>query len=78
MLDMKRLVTALGHPNNGFKGTLDELKKLDHPAIVAIHYMNFKHFVALKNIKMVAFLSPILLWVILVFPKLSLMRCGIK
>ena len=28
MLDMKRLVTALGHPNNGFKGSLDELKKL--------------------------------------------------
>lgn len=49
MLDMKRLVTALGHPNNGFKGTLDELKKLDHPAIVAIHYMNFKHFVVIKK-----------------------------
>jgi predicted double-glycine peptidase len=49
MLDMKRLVTALGHPNNGFKGSLDELKKLDHPAIVAIHYMNFKHFVVIKK-----------------------------
>lgn len=49
MLDMKRLVTALGHPNNGFKGTLDELKKLDHPALVAIHYMNFKHFVVIKK-----------------------------
>ncbi len=49
MLDMKRLVTALGHPNNGFKGTLDELKKLDHPALVAIHYMNFKHFVVVKK-----------------------------
>ena len=49
MLDMKRLATALGHSSNGFKGTLDELKKLDHPAIVAIHYMNFKHFVIIKK-----------------------------
>lgn len=49
MLDMKRLVTALGHPNNGFKGSLDELKKLDHPAIIAIHYMNFKHFVIVRK-----------------------------
>ncbi len=49
MLDMKRLVTALGHPNNGFKGSLEELKKLDHPAIIAIHYMNFKHFVIIKK-----------------------------
>jgi len=49
LLDMKRLVTALGHQSNGFKGTLDELKKLDHPAIVAIHYMNFKHFVIVRK-----------------------------
>ena len=27
LLDMKRLVTALGHQSNGFKGTLEELKK---------------------------------------------------
>ena len=51
MLDMKRLATALGHEANGFKGTLSELKKLDHPAIVAIHYMNFKHFVIIKKYK---------------------------
>lgn len=49
LLDMKRLVTALGHNANGFKGTIDELKKAEHPAIVAIHYMNFKHFVIVKK-----------------------------
>jgi len=51
LLDMKRLVTALGHKANGFKGTLDEIKKAEHPAIVAIHYMNFKHFVIVKKYK---------------------------
>ncbi|MFO1391908.1 MAG: C39 family peptidase [Agitococcus sp.] len=49
LLDMKRLVLALGHTANGFKGSLDELKKAGHPAIVAIHYMNFKHFVIVKK-----------------------------
>lgn len=49
LLDMKRLVTALGHNANGFRGTLEELKKAEHPAIVAIHYMNFKHFVIVKK-----------------------------
>lgn len=49
LLDMKRLVTALGHPSGGYKGTMEDLKKLDHPAIVPIHYMNFKHFVVIKK-----------------------------
>jgi len=49
LLDMKRLVTALGHNANGFKGSIEELKKAEHPAIVAIHYMNFKHFVIVKK-----------------------------
>lgn len=49
LLDMKRLVLALGHTANGFRGTLEELKKSEHPAIVAIHYMNFKHFVIVKK-----------------------------
>lgn len=51
LLDMKRLVTALGHPSGGYKGSLDDLKKLDHPAIVPIHYANFKHFVIIKKYK---------------------------
>ncbi|MDF2445573.1 MAG: peptidase bacteriocin processing [Moraxellaceae bacterium] len=49
LLDMKRLVTALGHPSGGYKGSFDDLKKLDHPAIVPIHYGGFKHFVVLKK-----------------------------
>lgn len=49
LLDMKRLVTALGHPSGGYKGSFDDLKKLDHPAIVPIHYAGFKHFVVVKK-----------------------------
>lgn len=49
LLDMKRLVTALGHPSGGYKGSFDDLKKLDHPAIVPIHYGGFKHFVVVKK-----------------------------
>lgn len=51
LLDMKRLVTALGHPSGGYKGTFEDLKKLDHPAIVPIHYGGFKHFVVVKTYK---------------------------
>src|SRR5690554_7381941 len=31
MLDMKRLVTALGYPSGGFKAEIDDLMELDHP-----------------------------------------------
>jgi len=51
MLDMKRLVTALGFPAGGFKAELQDLIELDHPAIVPIHYSGFKHFVVVKTIK---------------------------
>lgn len=51
MLDMKRLVTALGFPAGGFKAELKDLIELDHPAIVPIHYAGFKHFVVVKTIK---------------------------
>jgi hypothetical protein len=49
LLDMKRLATALGHPSGGFKASLEDLKSLDHPAVVPIHYAGFKHFVVLKK-----------------------------
>lgn len=49
LLDMKRLVTALGHPSGGYRGTFEDLIKLDHPAIVPIHYAGFKHFVVVKK-----------------------------
>lgn len=51
MLDMKRLVTALGYPSGGFRATLDDLMELDHPAIVPIQHAGFKHFVVLRTIR---------------------------
>ncbi len=49
LLDMKRLATALGHPSGGFRASFEDLRDLDHPAIVPIHYSGFKHFVVLKK-----------------------------
>lgn len=49
LLDMKRLVTALGYQSGGYKGDFKDLEKLDHPAIVPIHYGGFKHFVVVKK-----------------------------
>ena len=51
MLDMKRLVTALGYPAGGFRATIDDLIDLDHPAIVPIQHAGFKHFVVLRTIR---------------------------
>ncbi len=51
MLDMKRLVTALGYPAGGFKAEIEDLIELDHPAIVPIHYAGFKHFVVVREIR---------------------------
>lgn len=49
LLDMKRFVTALGLNGGGFKGSFDDLIKLDKPAIVPIAYAGFKHFVVYKG-----------------------------
>lgn len=49
-LDMKRLVTALGHPSGGFKAQLEDLANLEHPAIAPIEYAGFKHFVVIKAV----------------------------
>ena len=50
LLDMKRLVTALGHPAGGFKASVDDLVELEHPAIVPIEYAGFKHFVIVRDV----------------------------
>lgn len=50
LLDMKRLVTALGHPAGGFKASIDDLVELEHPGIVPIEYAGFKHFVVLRDV----------------------------
>lgn len=49
LLDMKRLVTALGHPSGGFRASTRDLVALDHPAIAPIGYAGFKHFVVVKG-----------------------------
>ena len=49
LLDMKRLVTALGHPSGGFRAKTRDLVVLDHPAIAPIGYGGFKHFVVVKG-----------------------------
>ncbi|MBJ6137561.1 MULTISPECIES: C39 family peptidase [Marinobacter] len=51
MLDMKKLVTALGYPSGGFRAGIDDLMELDHPAIVPIQHAGFKHFVVLRTIR---------------------------
>ena len=50
LLDMKRLVTALGHPSGGFKAEAEDLYELDHPAIAPIEYAGFKHFVVIRSV----------------------------
>ena len=50
LLDMKRLVTALGHPSGGFKAEAKDLIALDHPAIAPIEYAGFKHFVVVRAV----------------------------
>jgi predicted double-glycine peptidase len=51
LLDMKRLVTALGHPSGGFRAAEEDLIKLDHPAIAPIEYAGFKHFIVIRAVK---------------------------
>ena len=51
VLDMKRLVTALGHPSGGFRASTKDLVVLDHPAIAPIGYAGFEHFVVVKGFK---------------------------
>lgn len=51
LLDMKRLVTALGHPSGGFKAEAKDLVELDHPAIAPIEYAGFKHFVVIRAVQ---------------------------
>ncbi|GAA3951852.1 C39 family peptidase [Allohahella marinimesophila] len=51
MLDFKRLVTALGYPSGGFKAEMEDLRALDHPAIVPIEYGGFKHFVVVRAVR---------------------------
>jgi len=51
MLDMKRLVTALGYPSGGFRAEMKDLVELDHPAIVPINHAGFEHFVVVRDVR---------------------------
>ena len=51
LLDMKKLVTALGHPSGGFRAAEEDLINLDHPAIAPIEYAGFKHFIVIRGVK---------------------------
>ena len=51
LLDMKKLVTALGHPSGGFRAAEEDLVKLDHPAIAPIEYAGFKHSIVIRGVK---------------------------
>ena len=51
LLDMKRYVATLGSDSGGFKADMNDLAKLDQPAIVPIDYAGFKHFVVVKGIR---------------------------
>ena len=42
LLDMKRYVATLGSDSGGFRADIDDLAKLDEPAIVPIDYAGFK------------------------------------
>lgn len=50
LADMKRFVTALGYKSGGFRGKIKNLRELNQPAIIPIHYGDFKHFVVLRDI----------------------------
>ena len=51
LLDMKRYVATLGSESGGFRADMNDLAKLDQPAIVPIDYAGFKHFVVVKGIR---------------------------
>jgi uncharacterized protein len=51
LLDMKRYVAQLGGDAAGFRGDLNDLAKLQQPAIVPIDYAGFKHFVVFRGLR---------------------------
>ncbi|MGX5219554.1 C39 family peptidase [Pseudomonas segetis] len=50
LLDMKRLVAALGYNSGGFRANFSDLEALEHPVIVPIEYAGFKHFVVVRDV----------------------------
>lgn len=50
LLDMKRLVEALGYTGNGYKAEISDLKTLNGPCIIPINVYQYIHFVVFKGI----------------------------
>lgn len=51
LLDMKLYVQSLGYRGLGFQaGGIDDLRGLDRPVIVPVHYGGFEHFVVLRAV----------------------------
>ncbi|MBV1774799.1 C39 family peptidase [Burkholderiaceae bacterium DAT-1] len=51
LLDMKRYVASLGFDSAGFRATIDDLRKLDQPAVIPIDFGGSKHFVVYRGIR---------------------------
>ena len=50
LLDMKRFVEILGYKGTGYTAEIDDLKKLNSPAIIPIRFYGYTHFVVFKGI----------------------------
>lgn len=50
LLDMKRFAAKIGYKGNGYKASLQDLKKLSQPGILPIKIFNYRHFVVFKGI----------------------------
>jgi uncharacterized protein len=51
MLEMRSFLRGLGYRSEGYRLTLDELRRMDRPSIALIDYEGFKHFVVIKGIR---------------------------
>ncbi len=50
LLDLKRVADDLGYTVQGYKTSMDQLRKYGHPAIVPITVRNTKHFVVFRGV----------------------------
>ncbi|MCO6440551.1 MAG: C39 family peptidase [Nitrococcus mobilis] len=51
MLDMKRFLDSKGLHSDGFRMTLDGLKKIGVPAIALVNTKGYRHFIVIKGVK---------------------------
>ena len=51
LLDLKLFVAGAGYQAEGFRLSLEELKKLEVPAIIPVNVNGYKHFVVFRGVK---------------------------